>query len=185
MSGRLRPTTDRTAVAGARVHPLCVGAGATPDAGGAARVAALRDALDGLAPHLGPGDLVVGRARVPAGTAALLAACLAADGVPATVAWVPDEHRPDHAVVDLLHPARVVHGVPAGPVGERANAILDGLHAVQLASGAPRSVTDLATAESLGHGHGAPRQHVVDAMPGPATWRRAHPGRALDAVGAA
>ncbi|MGO1335792.1 MAG: UDP-glucose 6-dehydrogenase, partial [Cellulosimicrobium funkei] len=61
VSGRLRPTTDRTAVAGARVHLLCVGAGATPDAGGAARVATLRDALDGLAPHLGPGDLVVGR----------------------------------------------------------------------------------------------------------------------------
>lgn len=185
VSGRLRPTTDRTAVAGARVHLLCVGAGSAPDAGGAARVATLRDALDGLAPHLGPGDLVVGRARVPAGTAELLAACLAADGVPATVAWVPDEHRPGHAVVDLLHPARVVHGVPAGPAGERASAILDVLHAVQLASGAPRSVTDLATAESLGHGHGAPHAHDDGAAPGAADVASSTPRAALDAVGAA
>lgn len=155
VSGRLRPTTDRTAVAGARVHLLCVGAGAGLD--GASRVAALRDALDDLAPHLGPGELVVGRARVPAGTAERLAAGLAADGVRATVAWVPDEHRPGHAVVDLLRPARLVHGVPDGPAGERASAILDALHAVQLATGAPRFVTDLATAEDLGHGHGTPR----------------------------
>ncbi|MFB7888849.1 hypothetical protein ACFCZ3_12485 [Cellulosimicrobium cellulans] len=157
VSGRLRPTTDRTAVAGARVHVLCVGAGPDPDPDGASRVVALRDALDDLAPHLGPGDLVVGRARVPAGTAEWLAAGLAADGVRATVAWVPDEHRPGHAVVDLLHPSRLVHGVPAGPAGERAAAILDALHAVQLATGAPRTVTDLATAESLGHGTGTLR----------------------------
>ncbi|MFB8230109.1 hypothetical protein [Cellulosimicrobium sp. NPDC055967] len=157
VSGRLRPTTDRTAVAGARVHVLCVGAGPDPDPDGASRVATLRDALDDLAPHLGPGDLVVGRARVPAGTAEWLAAGLVADGVRATVAWVPDEHRPGRAVVDLLHPPRLVHGVPAGPAGERAAAILDALHAVQLASGAPRTVTDLATAEGLGHGVGTPR----------------------------
>ncbi|QJW35882.1 hypothetical protein [Cellulosimicrobium protaetiae] len=157
VSGRLRPTTDRTAVAGARVHVLCVGAGPSPDPDGASRVGRLRDALDDLAPHLGPGDLVVGRARVPAGTAEWLAACLVADGVRATVVWVPDEHRPGHAVVDLLRPARLVHGVPAGPDGVRAAAILDALHAVQLASGADRTVTDLTTAEALGHGVGTTR----------------------------
>jgi UDPglucose 6-dehydrogenase len=164
VSGRLRPTTDRTAVAGARVHVLCVGAGPDPDPDGVSRVVTLRDALDDLAPHLGPGDLVVGRARVPAGTAEWLAATLLADGVRATVAWVPDEHRPGHAVVDLLHPVRLVHGVPDGPAGERAAAILDALHAVQLATDAPRTVTDLATAEGLGHGAGTPRLAALDGL---------------------
>lgn len=189
VSGRLRPTTDRTAVAGARVHVLCVGAGPDPDPDGVSRVVTLRDALDDLAPHLGPGDLVVGRARVPAGTAEWLAAGLVADGVRATVAWVPDEHRTGHAVVDVLHPARLVHGVPAGPAGERAAAILDALHAVQLATGAPRTVTDLATAERLGHGANTPRPTALGGR-----GRTGHdgadvasstPGATLAAVGAA
>jgi UDPglucose 6-dehydrogenase len=161
VSRRLRITPDRTAIAGARVHVLCVGAGTAPDPGGVSRVVALRDALDDLAPHLGPGDLVVGRARVPAGTAAWLAAGLAADGVRATVVWVPDEHRPGHAVVDLLRPPRLVYGVPDGPEGERAVPILDALHAVQLSSGARRDVTDLPTAELLGHGVGTAREQVL------------------------
>ena len=189
VSGRLRATTDRTAVAGARVHVLCVGAGPDPDPDGTSRVVALRDVLDDLAPHLGPGDLVVGRASVPAGTAEWLAAGLAADGVRATVAWVPDEHRPGHAVVDLLHPSRLVHGVPAGPPGERAAAILDMLHAVQLATGAPRTVTDLATAEGLGHGVGTPRPAGPGQSGGgvhdPADVVSSTPGAALVAVGAA
>ncbi|KFD44297.1 hypothetical protein IU11_03575 [Cellulosimicrobium sp. MM] len=59
------------------------------------------------------------------------------------------------------------------------------LHAVQLASGAPRSVTDLATAESLGHGHGAPRPHDLAPTPGLADVASSTPRTALDAVGAA
>ena len=172
VSGRLRATTDRTAVAGARVHVLCVGAGPDPDPDGTSRVVALRDVLDDLAPHLGPGDLVVGRASGPASHSA-----------------VPDEHRPGHAVVDLLHPSRLVHGVPAGPAGERAAAILDMLHAVQLATGAPRTVTDLATAEGLGHGVGTPRPAGPGQSGGgvhdPADVVSSTPGAALVAVGAA
>jgi len=173
VSGRLRVTSDRTAVAGARVHVLCVGSGGAQDPSGTARVASLRDALEDLAPHLGPGDLVVGRARVPAGTAARLAGGLVADGVHATVVWLPDEHRPGHAVVDLLRPPRLVYGVPDGTEGERAVGILDALHAVQLASGARRTTTDVATAELLGHGAGTSRTAtgvvpgVVSNTPGP------------------
>ncbi len=181
VSGRLRVTSDRTAVAGARAHVLCVGAGAHPDADGTGRVVALRDALDDLAPHLGRGDLVVGRARVPAGTAAWLAAGLASDGVHATVVWVPDEHRPGHAVVDLLRPERLVYGVPDGPEGERAVAILDVLHAVQIASGARRTTTDVASAELLGHGAGTPRT-TGRVLPGVAS---STPGPTLEAAGAA
>jgi UDPglucose 6-dehydrogenase len=181
MSGRLRVTSDRTAVAGARVHVLCVGAGAAQDVSGAARVATLRDALDDLAPHLGRGDLVVGRARVPAGTAAWLAAGLASDGVHATVVWLPDEHRQGHAVVDLVHPDRLVYGVPQGTEGERAVAVLDALHAVQLASGARRTTTDVATAELLGHGAGTPRT-VGSGLPGVASGT---PRPALEVAGAA
>ncbi|WP_069386686.1 hypothetical protein [Cellulosimicrobium cellulans] len=165
VSGRLRVTGDRTAVAGSRVHVLCTGRGGerrtadpaparvdttTGAATDAARSRAVLAALDALVPHLGPGDLVVGRERVAPGTAAWLAADLAADGVPAGVVWVPDEHRPGHAVLDTLRPARLVYGVPAGERGARATAILDALHGVQLGAGAPRTTTDLATAERLG-----------------------------------
>jgi UDPglucose 6-dehydrogenase len=157
LSGRLRLTGDRTAVAGARVHLLCVGSGAVPgglavddDARAGARTAVLRDAVEELAPHLGPGDLVVGRASVLPGTAAWLSASLAADGVRAEIVWVPDEHRPGHAVLDTLRPNRLVYGVPGGAPGERAVAILDALHALQLAAGTPRETTGLEHAERVG-----------------------------------
>jgi UDPglucose 6-dehydrogenase len=167
VSGRLRVTGDRTAVAGSRVHVLCTGRG---EAGHATRPAVGSDdaaadaqrsraalaALDVLVPHLGPGDLVVGRERVAPGTATWLAAGLVADGVPAGVVWLPDEHRAGHAVLDTLRPARLVYGVPAGERGERATAILDALHVVQLAAGTPRTTTDLATAERLGGELAAP-----------------------------
>lgn len=167
VSGRLRVTGDRTAVAGSRVHLLCAGrgaahVGAAHDGATAtdddARSRAVVDALDALAPHLGSGDLVVGRERVTPGTAAWLTAWLAADGVPAEVVWVPDEHRPGHAVLDTLRPAQLVYGVPAGGRGERATAILDALHHVQLAAGTPRTTTDLETAERLGGDVAAPRR---------------------------
>jgi UDPglucose 6-dehydrogenase len=158
LSGRLRVTGDRTAVAGARVHVLAVGTGAVAgglavgdeDVRAGARTAMLRDAVEQLAPHLGPGDLVVGRASVLPGTAAWLSASLAADGVHADVVWVPDEHRPGHAVLDTLRPARLVYGVPGGTPGERAVAILDALHALQLAAGTPRETAGLEHAELVG-----------------------------------
>jgi UDPglucose 6-dehydrogenase len=167
VSGRLRATGDRTAVAGSRVHVLCTGrgevrhapsaaAGLDDAAADAARSHAVLVALDALVPHLGPGDLVVGRERVAPGTAAWVAAGLAADGVPAGVVWVADEHRPGHAVLDTLRPARLVYGVPAGERGERATAILDALLGVQLAAGTARTTTDLATAERLGGDVAAP-----------------------------
>lgn len=158
LSGRLRVTGDRTAVAGARVHVLCVGTGVVPgdltaaddDVRAGARTAVLRDVVEELAPHLGPGDLVVGRAHVLPGTAAWLSASLVADGVRADVVWVPDEHRPGHAVLDTLRPARLLYGVPGGAAGERAVGILDALHALQLAAGTPRGATDPAHAELTG-----------------------------------
>ncbi|MFC8923281.1 hypothetical protein [Cellulosimicrobium sp. NPDC057127] len=160
VSGRLRVTGDRTAVAGSRVHLLCTGRGAghvgATGADDDARSRAVVDALDVLAPHLGSGDLVVGRERVTPGTAAWLTAGLAADGVPAEVVWVPDEHRSGHAVLDTLRPARLVYGVPTGARGERATAILDALHHVQLAAGTERRTTDLAAAERLGGDLAAP-----------------------------
>ncbi|MCB7136941.1 hypothetical protein [Cellulosimicrobium marinum] len=157
VSGRLRVTGDRTALAGSRVHVLCTGRGAPracgdpavddPSGDATARARAMLVALEELAPHLGPGDLVVGRDRVPCGTADLLAAALASDGVRATVVWVPDEHRRGRAVLDTLRPARLLYGVPDGALGPRAVGILDALHDLQLAGGVPRTTTDLRTAE--------------------------------------
>lgn len=180
VSGRLRVTGDRTAVAGSRVHVLCTGRGEIRHAAApavalddatteatveAARSRAVLTAVDALVPHLGPGDLVVGRERVAPGTATWLAADLAADGVPAGVVWVPDEHRPGHAVLDTLRPARLVYGVPAGERGVRATAILDALLGVQLGAGTPRTTTDLATAERLGGGVPVPVPASGEAEP--------------------
>src|ERR1700744_313995 len=72
-SGRLTFTTDASAATGAEVHFICVG---TPQK----RRENARDlrygypAVEDLAPHLGAGDIVVGKSTVPVGTAELLAA---------------------------------------------------------------------------------------------------------------
>jgi len=180
MSGRLHVTGDRTVVAGARVHVL-PGDGEDDGADPGAATEAVSRAAEEVAPHLGPGDLVVGRAPVEPGTASWLAATLAGDGVRASVVWVPDERRPGRAVLDTLRPARLVYGLPAGTEGERAAVILDTLHAVQLAAGAVRTTTDLRTAESVGLAPVLRERVPAVAAPVP----EAPATRALDALGAA
>ena len=108
-TGRVRFTTDATAVAGARVHFVCVG---TPEKRGefAADLAYVHAAFDALLPHLRPGDVVVGKSTVPVGTAEQLAAQLEPTG--ATLIWNPEFLREGFAVKDTLHPDRFVYGLP-------------------------------------------------------------------------
>lgn len=149
-TGRLSFATDAAAVAGARVHFLCVG---TPQQHGEFRadLSYVEDAFAALLPHLRPGDVVAGKSTVPVGTAEALGERLAATG--ATLVWNPEFLREGYAVEDTLHPDRLVYGLPtdaAGlptPAGVRAREMLDEVYAGPLADGTPLVVTDYATAQ--------------------------------------
>ncbi|MCZ2803694.1 UDP-glucose/GDP-mannose dehydrogenase family protein [Modestobacter sp. VKM Ac-2983] len=147
-SGRLRFSTDMADAADAVVHFVCVG---TPQKRGeyAADLRFVESAVEGLLAALKPGDLVAGKSTVPVGTAARLAE-LVSDKVPgAMLAWNPEFLREGFAVQDTLHPDRLVYGLPAGPEGETARAMLDEVYASIVAAGTPQVVTDYATAEMV------------------------------------
>lgn len=71
-SGRLSFTTDPAAARGAQVHFIGVG---TPQKRGeySADLRFVDAAVEGLLPHLSPGDVVAGKSTVPVGTARRLA----------------------------------------------------------------------------------------------------------------
>jgi UDPglucose 6-dehydrogenase len=143
-TGRLRFSSDIADVSGSEVHFICVG---TPQRMGefAADLTYVDAALESIAPHLSPGDLVVGKSTVPVGTAERLAAGLQATG--ALLAWNPEFLREGFAIKDTLHPDRIVYGVPPGIDGERAVTLLDEVYATSIDEGSPRLITDIATAQ--------------------------------------
>jgi UDPglucose 6-dehydrogenase len=145
-SGRLSFTTDIAAAQDATVHFVGVG---TPQKRGeyAADLTYVDAAVTSLLPHLAPGDLVVGKSTVPVGTARRLADLVATAQPEATLVWNPEFLREGHAVDDTLHPDRLVYGLPAGPAGERAGAVLDEVYAPLIAERIPKVVADYATAE--------------------------------------
>ena len=145
-TGRLTVSTDMAAVAGSRVHFVCVGTPQRPD-GPAADLTFVDAAVGELVAHLGAGEIVVGKSTVPVGTAQRLAAAVGAARPGAVLAWNPEFLREGFAVQDTLHPDRLVYGVPDGAAGERATAALDEVYARPLAEGVPRIVADYPTAE--------------------------------------
>ena len=147
-TGRLRFSADMADAAGARVHFVCVG---TPQKRGeyAADMRYVQAATEALLGVLAPGDLVVGKSTVPVGTAAGLAAMVAAKVPGALLAWNPEFLREGFAVQDTLHPDRLVYGLPAGADGETARALLDEVYATIVAAQTPQVSTDYATAEMV------------------------------------
>jgi UDPglucose 6-dehydrogenase len=143
-SGRLRFSTDISEAADAEVHFLAVG---TPQSAetGAADVSYVDSAFAALLPHLAEGALVVGKSTVPVGTAARLAAQLAAEAPHAGLAWNPEFLREGFAVKDTLSPDRLVYGVADGD--DHAASVLDHVYRAAIEAGTPRIVTDYATAE--------------------------------------
>ena len=141
-TGRLRFTTDISAVRGSAVHFVAVG---TPQLGDsyAADLTYVDAAITALLPHLQPGDLVAGKSTVPVGTAARLADHVESAG--ARLAWNPEFLREGFAVKDTLSPDRLVYGVRAGD--EASVAALNELYAATISRGTPVVVTDFATAE--------------------------------------
>ena len=144
--GRLSFTADMAEARGATVHFVCVG---TPQKRNeyAADLAYVDAAVSALAPHLTPGDLVVGKSTVPVGTARRLAQDIAEVTPGSLLAWNPEFLREGFAVQDTLHPDRLVYGLPAGADGDQARKMLDEVYAAPLADGVPLVVTDYATAE--------------------------------------
>ena len=145
-TGRLTFTTDMSEAAGSTVHFICVG---TPQKKGekAADLSYVDAATMALAPHVGAGDLVVGKSTVPVGTAERLAELIQEHQPEAHLAWNPEFLREGHAVQDTLAPDRFVYGVPDAAEDHPAVAMLDAVYASALDGGTPRLVADYATAE--------------------------------------
>lgn len=142
-AGRLSFTTSyEEAAEGADVHFICVG---TPQAAGAQRadLSQVNASVDGMAQHLRPGSLLVGKSTVPVGTAAAIADRLAVSAPGVEVAWNPEFLREGFAVEDTLHPDRLVVGVRSA----HAESVLREVYAPILAEGTPFLVTDFPTAE--------------------------------------
>ena len=147
-TGRLTFTSDYADAAAADVHFLCVG---TPQRHGeyAADLTWVDAAVEALAPLLSRPALVVGKSTVPVGTAARLLRRLqqvAPAGQDVHLMWNPEFLREGFAVQDTLTPDRFVYGV-TGPGADADIALLDQVYAAPLATGMPRLVTDLPTAE--------------------------------------
>lgn len=145
-SGNLRFSTS-LAEAGAHgdVHFICVG---TPQQAGsqAADMQFVEAVVDGLAPHLRPGALVVGKSTVPVGTAARIVSRIAEltrPGSGVEVAWNPEFLREGFAVHDTMTPDRLVVGVQS----DRAERELRAVYAAALEANTPWVKTDLTTAE--------------------------------------
>lgn len=145
-TGRLTFTTDVSAAAGSDVHFICVG---TPQKKGenGADMTYVDAATLALLPHLGDGDVVVGKSTVPVGTATRLAQLVQDREPNAHLMWNPEFLREGHAVADTLHPDRFVYGVADGSEYHPAVAVLDDVYATPLAAGTPRLITDYPTAE--------------------------------------
>ena len=145
-TGRLSFSTDISAAAGSRVHFIAVG---TPQREGthAADLTYVDAAVSSLAPHLAPGDLVVGKSTVPVGTAERLAEFVHEAAPEAMLAWNPEFLREGFAVRDTVSPDRLVYGVPGDATGSLATELLDAVYAAALARDTPRLVLDYATAE--------------------------------------
>lgn len=144
-TGRLRFTTDISAVADAQVHFICVG---TPQKASAysADLSQVWSAVDALAPYLTKPTLVVGKSTVPVGTAALMGSRLHQEspaGAAVHVAWNPEFLREGHAVSDTLNPDRLVVGVES----DADEQLLRDVYADLLDRETPWISTDLATSE--------------------------------------
>jgi len=145
-SGRLRFTTDlEEAARFADVHFVCVG---TPQAqhGLAADLSAVDAVVEQLASSLTRDSAIIGKSTVPVGTAARLAArvaALARPGLNVSLSWNPEFLREGHGVQDTLHPDRLVFGVSS----RGAEQVLRHVYGQIIELGVPVHVTDLATAE--------------------------------------
>ncbi len=139
-TGRLRFTTDLSAVADAEVHFVCVG---TPQKPGefAADLQYVDAAFAAVGKVAASGSIAVGKSTVPVGTAARLAPSLRARGV--DLVWNPEFLREGFAVEDTLRPDRIVIGSESPAAAET----LERCYEAIIATGLPVVHADFPTAE--------------------------------------
>lgn len=143
-AGSIRFSGDVADAAGARMHFVCVGTPQTAS-GSSADLTYVSRAISGLLPHLGSGDVVVGKSTVPVGTAGSWSEAVADAG--GTLCWSPEFLREGRAVEDTINPDRIVAGVPDGGAGKRAAELMKVVYAEAIAAKVPFIVTDYVTAE--------------------------------------
>ncbi len=111
--GRLTFTSSAAAAAGAGLVFICVDAPVGEDGG--ADLSQVGSAVDSLAPYLNPGQVLVSKSTLPAGSAAWIEERLAGHGVSGCPVVVnPEFLREGAAVGDFLHPDRIVLGGDSG-----------------------------------------------------------------------
>jgi UDPglucose 6-dehydrogenase len=124
-----------------------IAVGTPPNAGeNSADLSQVNAVVESLVPLLKRDALILGKSTVPVGTAQALAARSQelSNGVQVEVAWNPEFLREGHAIVDTLHPDRLVLGrIPDGI----AESLTREIYAPILNEGTPFIVTDTATAE--------------------------------------
>jgi UDPglucose 6-dehydrogenase len=124
-----------------------IAVGTPPRAGeNSADLSQVNSVVERLIPLLKRDALLVGKSTVPVGTAQALAsrAQELARAVQVEVAWNPEFLREGHAIVDTLHPDRLVLGrTPDGT----AESLIREIYAPILDEGTPFIVTDTASAE--------------------------------------
>lgn len=150
-SGNLAFTTDKAAIAEARIHFIAVG---TPQRGGSYAAdlsyvwSAVDDVLEHARPHADGPLVIVGKSTVPVGTAQAIADRVAESDLDAVVVWNPEFLREGHAVQDTLSPDRVVYGLPEDQAtGDAGLHVLDEVYARLLEGGTPRLLVNYPTAE--------------------------------------
>jgi len=149
--GRLRFTNSYADAAEfADIHFIGVG---TPQRKGeyAADTRYVDSVIEDLVPLLTTDAVIFGKSTVPVGTASRLgsrARELARPGINVEVAWNPEFLREGFAVVDTLHPDRLVLGVDRERPG-RAEEVARTVYARLFDQKVPFILTDLATAEMV------------------------------------
>lgn len=145
-TGRLIFTTDIADVADAEIHFICVGTPQLPGAD-AADIRHVDSAFELVLANISRDCLIVGKSTVPVGTAERLTRWVADTRPKALVevAWNPEFLREGKAIMDTLHPDRIVFGVRS----EHAEKLLRTVYEPVLDHGMPCVTTDLATAEMV------------------------------------
>jgi UDPglucose 6-dehydrogenase len=143
-SGRLSFVLGAAAAATGREFVfLCVPTPQGEDA--AADLSHVEAAVAEIAPHLGPGSVVVTKSTMPPGSSEAVARLLEQAGASASdvgVASNPEFLREGRAVHDFLHPDRIVIGCNDTSVAVRVSGLYQGVQA-------PILVTDAASAEMV------------------------------------
>jgi UDPglucose 6-dehydrogenase len=144
-SGRLRFTTDLSALRSAGLVMLAVG---TPSAGvgGAVDLSQVWSAIEDIVPKLAQDAIVIGKSTLPIGTGREIAQRLQQlTGRTIQVASNPEFLREGQAIGDFMQPDRIIIGADSPGVAAR----IENLYRAQITAGTPVLSTTLESSELI------------------------------------